>query len=445
MTLMTRINADKEICENPCNPRNPCAIMQCRRYKRLKMTKRDLPFILVLIMLTSSLLLAENSFSINGYYKNFITVLNSPIQGQETISTLNNRLRLKLFYTPSDWFSFTAAYDFSLRVQYPSLFEKSPIMADIAPYGYRIEDFNSRIYPSDNDSVSKFGIFHNLDRVLLTFNTSIFDLYIGRQAIAWGSARVVNPTDVITPFSLEALDTEERVGVDAVRARFPLGLMGEYDIGYIWGEKSEFAKSAYFHRCKLYWLETDFSILMMVFRRNFLAGFDITRAIGKAGFWFEGAYVLSQALDSYEEKEGKNYFRSSIGVDYSFSGRPYGFLEYHFSEAGTNAPEDYLTNLSSSAYTDGAVYLMGRDYLAPGLMYQITPLINFSGQGLFNLADGSIFLSPGVEYNIAQDIYISAGAYVGIGKSPEESPIIKFRSEFGTYPDIYFSSFRVYF
>ncbi len=410
------------------------------------MIKGGFSVILVIIILPSAFLSASNSFAVGGYCKSFFTVLDSPLPEEGTITTLNNRLRLKLLYRPTDWFSFTLAYEFSLRFQHPSLVPKPTMIADIASYSYRIEDLNPQIYPSGDDSAATFGIFHNLDRALFTFNTSFFDLYIGRQAIAWGSARILNPTDVIIPFSFDEMDTEERIGIDALRVRFPLGLMGEYDIGYIWGKRSEFGKCAYFHRCKLYLLETDFSVLMLVFRRNFLVGVDIARAIGGAGFWVETAYVLSQALDDYAQREGNDYFRGSVGVDYSFGGKTYGFLEYHFSGAGTSIPADYLANLDSPAYTDGAVYLMGRHYLMPGVVYQATPLISFSGQGIFNLLDSSVVIHPWIEYSIAQDIYVSAGAYIGIGASPEElSTSPEFQSEFGGYPDVYFSSFRIYF
>jgi hypothetical protein len=83
---------------------------------------------------------------------------------------------------------------------------------------------------------------------------------------------------------------------------------------------------------------------------------------------------------------------------------------------------------------------------------QITPLLTASSEALLNLSDPSVFLAPSLEYNIAQNIYIAAGAYVGIGRRPEfiiaadpGSNRVDFRSEFGSYPDTYYGSFRIYF
>ena len=83
------------------------------------------------------------------------------------------------------------------------------------------------------------------------------------------------------------------------------------------------------------------------------------------GSGLKRAYVYANAFNN-ENGEAENYLRASIGLDYSFGGVAYGFIEYHLSGAGAGAPEDYLDNLAGikkPAYTDGSVYLMGRALL----------------------------------------------------------------------------------
>ena len=382
---------------------------------------------------------------ISGYYKNFSTGLNSPSPDASIIGAVNNRLRFNCAYAPTDALSFDLSYDFGSRIQDPSLFSESPIAAATDSLRYRVADFDSTIYPGENDPVGSFGLFHNLDRASIAYGADFGDITIGRQAIAWGSARVVNPTDVVAPYAYNQLDTEDRIGVDAIRVQIPIGVLGEFDTGYVFGENLGFEKSAFFLRSQLNAVETDFSILLLGFREHLMTGVDIARGIGGAGFWLEAAYVYSNAFDS-EDGEAENYLRASIGLDYSFGGVAYGFIEYHFSGAGAGEPEDYLANLDQPAYTDGAVYLMGKHYFVPGLTYQITPLISLSGVVLLNISDPSVFPSVQIEYNFAQDIYISAGGFIGIGKRPEtEDEETQFRSEFGGYPTLFFSSFRIYF
>ena len=387
----------------------------------------------------------DADLQISGYYKNFSTGLGSPLPDSPIIGAVNNHLRLNCAYALTDALSFDLSYDFAPRIQDPSLFSESPIAATTDSLRYRVVDFESSIYPGENDPVGSFGIFQNLDRASIAYSANFADITIGRQAIAWGSARVINPTDVIAPYTYGELDTEDRIGVDAIRVQIPIGVLGEFDTGYVFGEDFAVEKSAFFLRSQLNAVETDFSIVLLGFREHLMTGFEIARGIGGAGFWLEAAYVYANAFDS-ENGEAENYLRASIGLDYSFGGVAYGFIEYHFSGAGTGRPEDYLANLTQPAYSDGGVYLMSRHYLVPGLSCQITPLISLSGVLLLNTSDPSVFPSLQIEYNFAQDIYLSAGGFIGIGKRPEtEDEETQFRSEFGGYPTLLFSSFRIYF
>lgn len=408
----------------------------------IQMRKILIPIICLLI--TPLARIADADFQIGGYYKNFSTIFNSPVPEASISGVVVNRLRLNLSYAPTDSLSFAFAYDFTPRVQDPLLFSQSLIAVGAASSRYRIADFDSPIYPSAEDPIGSVGIYHNLDRASLHFSTDFADFSAGRDAIAWGSARVVNPTDVVAPYTYDQLDTEDRVGVDAIRVRIPVGVMGEVDAGYIAGTDFDFDKSAAFLRTQLNAAETDFSILLLEFQRDLLIGLDVARGISGAGFWLETAYVLTAPFDD-EPDASENYLRTSIGLDYSFGGETYAFIEYHFNGAGARKPENYLTNLERPAYTRGSVYLLGTHYLAPGVTHQVTPLIGISGQILLNLSDPSTFVAPQVAYNIAEDIHLSIGGFVSIGKRPKNGESPELQSEFGSYPNLFFSSFRVYF
>jgi len=420
-------------------------------------------FILTVLSLPG---LSADWLKVHGYYKVFFVGLKEPGykgQGQDNettrapIGAANNRLRLKLSAKPLSWLSLDAAYDFSPRIQDPSLFNESVFIAPSSPLSYRLEDFPSRLYPRQGENVGSFGVFHNLDRLLLTIKTGAADIFIGRQAIAWGSGRLFNPTDVVAPYAFNELDKEERQGVDAVRVRVPLGRMDELDIGYIFGRHFQSQYSAFYLRGKTYILKTDISGLVMRFRKNLLIGLDMARSIGGAGAWFEAAYVLpyrfakDEDVDLIDKKYRENYFRASLGMDYNFSGRFYGFFEYHYNAAGMSKPGDYNEVFRTIAFREGSVYLMAKHYLDVGFTYQVTPLIPFSGLVIMNFTDGSVILSPGLEYNIAENIYLSFGAYLGVGKGPgliEPAPgtkITRYYSEFGAYPAMVYTSFRVYF
>jgi hypothetical protein len=401
---------------------------------------------------------AADSFSLRGYFKNFSILIMPPAysQGSTTVDeadlgAVNNRLRLSLTFRPTERFVFDIEYDLSPRIQDTRLYQEDLFFPGLQPVDYRVADFRDHLYPLPGETPASFALYHNLDRFMLTIKTAAADIIVGRQAVAWGSARVVNPTDVIAPFSFNELDKEERLGVDAVRVRVPLGAMDELDFGIIAGDDLDANKNAYFIRGRTYFSKTDISGLALAFRKHLLIGLDLARGIGGAGFWLEAAYVIPDAFRENRRESEKNYVRSSLGLDYNLSSKTYGFVEYHFNSAGGSRPEDYIRLFSTSAYQDGSVYLLGRHYLNVGSTIQLSPLLPFTGLLILNLSDGSLILSPSLEYNIAENIYLAGGAYLGLGKRPEfimgplnPQPRL-LHSEFGAYPDMFFTSFRVYF
>ena len=405
---------------------------------------RKVLVLIICLMTTAFVGIVHAEFQASGYYKNFSTVFNSPLPDASMMGIVVNRLRLNLSYVATDSLSFDFAYDFTPRVQDPLLFSQSLIAVGTASSRYRVVDLDSPIYPRTDTPVGSVGIYHNLDRASVQFSTDFADFSIGRDAIAWGSARIVNPTDIIAPYTYDQLDTEDRVGVDTIRVRIPIGVMGEVDTGYIFGNKFKFDKSAVFLRTQLNAVETDFSILLLEFQKDLLVGFDIARGIGGAGFWLETAYVFTEPFND-DSDASNNYPRTSVGFDYSFGGETYTFIEYHFNGAGTTTPENLFTNLDKPAYTRGGVYLLGVHYLAPGFTHQLTPLLSFSGQMLFNLSDPSTWIAPQFAYNVAEDIHLSIGGFISLGKRPKNGDSPQFQSEFGSYPNLFFSSFRVYF
>lgn len=404
--------------------------------------------VLCILTLASSAI-GSDRISINGYFKSFFTAyelpsvdLNGDALDLPPLGSVSNRVRLNGRWKISSDLAFSLSYDFAPRVQDPALFINAFEFTTINPYGYRFDDFDQRLYPSETDDVASFAIFQNLDRAMLEIHTHAADIYLGRQGIAFGSARVINPTDILAPYSYETLDTEDRVGIDAVRVRIPLSFMSEIDAGYVFGDDFKFENSAMFLRTKFYVARTDIAAIAVGFRENLMLGLDFTRSVGGAGVWLECAHTFTDALSDHDT-DSRDYFRATLGADYSLGENTYGFAEYHFNQAGADDAKEYLERLTTTAYTDGSVYLLGRHYLIPGVSHQISPLLTGNLEILSNLSDWSVYLAPGLEYNIAENIYLAGGAYIGLGREPSLAETA--RSEFGTYPDLFYTSFRVYF
>jgi hypothetical protein len=402
------------------------------------------PILWVLTLALSGADLTAESPQWSGYLKNFNTVLRVPDAADgtvgETAGTISGRFRLNVAWRAHSWLTAGASYDFAPRI---ASFQFDPGFLpslEAARRRYRLADFNPRL--DSGDRSGRLGFHHNLDRAFVELKMSGADLTVGRQPIAWGSGRFVNPTDLLTPFAYGELDVEDRVGVDAVRLRIPLGQLAELDSGYVFGRDGRWEDSAVYVRTRLNWRRTDFSGLIMAFQEHLLLGLDLARPIKGAGWWMEAGQVLAGAAGGSRDS-GEDYLRFNTGLDYTLRNGTYLFAEYHFSGAGTGTPQSYPTRFQRTALQDGAVYILARHYAGAGVTRQVTPLLTVVGQLLVNLDDGSLLAAPSLDYSLAENLYVGAGGYIGLGRSPQAGQ--PFRSEFGAYPDFGFVSVRIYY
>ncbi|MEN8208568.1 MAG: hypothetical protein ABFR50_04875, partial [Candidatus Fermentibacteria bacterium] len=308
---------------------------------------------------------------------------------------------------------------------------------------FRLADPQTRVFPSSWNGDKSFRFLQGIDRLNIQLRTSSAVLTIGRQAVYWGVAKSVCPMDFIAPFQYGTLDTEYRVGVDAVRSVVPIGMMSELDAGYVFGKDALFRNSGCWLRGRFYLLQTDATLLAACFRENLMLGGSLNRSIGGGTGWAECAYISTDFFCDNSNED--SYWSLSTGYDRSWlNAALYGFVEYHFSSPGTADPYNYPDILTGSAYQTGGIYLLGRHYLSPGVRWAATPLLNFAGQTLFNLTDESAHLSISSEYNISQNTVINAGLSRGLG-SISNATTGDPGSEFGTWPGYYFLSAAYYF
>ncbi len=385
----------------------------------------------------------QGSLRLSGYVKSFamvqVPVPNSEIRNPETGRILLNRVRFELFWRPGPGVSGEFAYELSGRIPGAPSLEASRLPAP-ALFDYRVKDLKTRLFPRTDGAGRGFTVTQNLDRASVTVSLPRADVYVGRQVVAFGSARAVNPTDVIAPYSPDVLDKDERVGVDAIRLRAPVGIMGELDAGIIPGWNLSKKRGAGFLRGRFFTHGTDVYVTAMRYQDNLLLGADLARSLGDAGAWLEAAWTRAAG--------GRSFMRISTGLDYQFSNGVYGTLEYHLNGAGVSSTRDYRSLLNDPTHTTAGVYLLGRHYVAPSLAWQLTPLWSIRVPVLWNLTDRSAFLSPAFEYGFFQDASVSGGVFYGIGGRPgsTQSGFSEFpESEFGLYPAVYFASLRYYF
>ncbi len=378
-----------------------------------------------------------------GYVKSFAVAQGEPdISGfvaTDEIYQSQNALRLMLAGT------FGGSASIELHYETKPLFASDAASTGLIGLDATTSSGSSdyRVWDINNEQVSDDGkttLLQNLDRLNIRFESEHGDLTIGRQAIAFGAARFVSPTDIFEPFLVSTLDTEYRVGVDAVRFQGTFGDFSEYDLGIVIGEDARTENSALYARYKTSITGNDLETVLIVREEMVMVGGGIERAVGDMGFWAEIAYAVSDV--------GDNYTRASIGLDRAFGDNVLGMIEYHYSEAGSTDPDNYLSLLGTAPLMTGGVYLLGQNYLIPAVNWTATPLLSVTASTFVNLNDGSAFVRVGGEYSLLDNLYTDFGIFAGLGDGASVSlvpPVIDVGSEFGTFPVTAYVSLRFYF
>jgi hypothetical protein len=292
---------------------------------------------------------------------------------------------------------------------------------------YRLTDITSTPGENNLKSVNR----QNLDRLNIQFSLEAGDLTVGRQPITFGSARIINPTDVFLPFDVQTLNTEYRAGIDAIRFQRPVGQLSELDLGVVLGDDAS-NNSAAFARLKSNLGGSDLELTLIRFSEQNLIGIGIESTLGQFGTWLEAASVTGD----------ESYVRGSIGLDYGFGGSWFGMLEYHYNGAGAEQPKDYLNRIESTPFRAGGVFLLGKHYLIPSLNWQISPLTTASLQLLRNLKDGSMFVNLAADFSLHENLYLGISYF---GFSGDEPTLPNLASEYGANPDRLIINLRYYF
>ena len=403
---------------------------------------------LAIILLLPLLSFADN-VSYSGYLKSYalaqdeIDIKNSPQQFDNSFQS-QNALRLMANGFTENSGNFEVHYE----VQ-PVYYSESRQADNSGGIGstlslgttrYRYKDIDATLGDeTDNDHIV---IWQNLDRLNYQYSNHYGDFTVGRQVVSFGSARFINPTDIFIPFTIQTLNQEYRVGIDALRYQADLSDFAVLDTGLIIGEDGKQENSAAFLRGKNSINGNDIEAMFIKLDESWLLGGGIERALGYFGFWFETAYMKmnNQTLT--------DYWRSSIGSDYALNESIILMLEYHYNGAGSSNPDDYFQLLSQEPYQKAGIFLLGKHYLIPAISWVTTPLVNVTASSFLNMGDQSVFVNLSSEVSWSDNLYSDFGAYVSYGEGLEYQPATQqlgFGSEFGSYPLSLYASLRYYF
>jgi hypothetical protein len=309
----------------------------------------------------------------------------------------------------------SAEFAYELFPIYQHLSHSSFILASTPVFKYRVDDLKYYLLKSSQFERSSASVMQNLDRLYYTFSPDWIELSIGRQPIAFGSARTINPLDILVPLDFITVNFEQRTGVDGLRAKIPFSEMGLIDFGVVLDQnitsENEYKFISIVETIKSY----DIRLIYQNIFEYGIYGLDIQTSLWDWGIWLECAY--------YDLEQSDHFLRATVGGQYLFRGDISFFMEYHYNQF-----DEQNTQL--------AIGVKDKHYYNFGGSYPITPIDIFSITLYNNLQKFSHLVLLNYERNIRQDWYIETSFYNGIGKD---------NSEFGPYPQVISLGLKNYF
>jgi hypothetical protein len=361
----------------------------------------------------------------SGFYKNFLSGLllqpgtveasrarGTPVPEAGAIDAHLARLAARFHF--EDKFEFEVAYQLTFLVaSAPAFATGTSLSGTVGGTGAgplrRLVPLGGTLVQSDTVRLEQ-----DLDRLAVKLALPFGDLTLGRQVLSWGTGRVWNPTDVLSPFPPTAIDREVRRGFDAVRLAVALGEVTQLDLLYlpqpVLGDQGAVA------RLQTNLLGWDGSVSLGKYVRDFVVGADLVGDIGPLAVHAEGAYTFEWLEGG---ALGEHFFRGVAGLDF----KPYETVvvtaEYSFNGYGSTDPSRYAAILSSARALRGEVFGAGKHNAALAGSWRVNDLLSTQLSLLCNLTDPSALVLASLEYSFAQSVLVRVGAYVPLGRAPD--------------------------
>ena len=270
-----------------------------------------------------------------------------------------------------------------------------------------------------------------IDRLSLSGRSDHFEWAVGRQAIGFGRILLASPLDIIAPFAPDAIDTEIRPGVDAIKIQGYFGRSIEIGGYAVLGER--LSDSSGLVSFSGHTEGTDILGIAGTLRDRPMVGFGLAGDMGGLGLKAEMATYAGKHVSRPEGDLHHFFIIAALECWYRFSSGLVLTGQYLYNGAGADSPDDYMQALESAPIKEGLSFLLGQHYLLFAPSYEIHPLATLSGLIIGNLQDHSCLLRPALDISLSDNLSLMVFWALNLGETPEKEIVI--RSEFGTRGD----------
>ena len=300
-----------------------------------------------------------------------------------------------------------------------------------------------------------------IDRLNVRLNLRYADLTIGRQAITFGKAYFWNPLDLFLAFDPRQFDRDYKPGVDALRIDIPAGdFSGVTIVGAPGREIDAFGgfvddsgwDASWYGSALISRIYASTGGWDMAFQGGKVyGGYQLGGGtVGEAGpveVRGEAAYTIAgegrQLPSGLSGNLIEDHLTAVVGLGHRFQNTFTLEGEYLYNGAGD--PDDLEASLIR--FGSGESFHLGLHLAGLSGSYEILPVLVGQIGSLVSFSDGSGQVQPGLSYSAADEVDLLAGALINFGDRPAPESVSgqELRSEFGTFPDVYYVEFKVYF
>ena len=274
---------------------------------------------------------------------------------------------------------------------------------------------------TDDDRIAAV---HRLDRLSATWSSEKTVVRIGRQAITWGNGLVFSPMDIVNPFDPTAVDTEYKSGDDMIYAQYLRDNGDDIEFAQVFrrdpltGDPESYA---YTTAVKYHGFagEGEYDLLVSRHYDDTTIGVGGNRSVG-------GAVVHGDVVWTDGDDGSRVQLVANISYSWVWGGKNVsGLLEYYFNEFGQSSGRYEITSLlQNTVLIDrlqrGEMFTLGRNYLAGGLVIEMSPLWMLTPNLFANLDDGSALLQVVTRNSLGDNAEILGAINVPIGPSGSE-------------------------
>lgn len=337
---------------------------------------------------------------------------------------LESNLRLNFNASKGSW-DFDSAWQ--LFAGYGDRIELSQSLPpELQIFAGRLPNDDRRLFnlTSVIEEDGKFAALHRIDRISIGYTGRKSVVRFGRQAITWGNGLVFSPLDIVNPFDPTAVDTEYKAGDDMLYGQFLRDNGHDVQAAIVFRRdpftgdpESDQATTA----IKYHGLAgaSEYDLLVADHYDELTLGVGGNISIG--GAVARGDVVVTDSSDGTTAQVVANLSYSWIWGGKNVS----GVIEYYFNGFGISGGEYDSQALAQNPdlvarLARGELFTIGRNYLAGGLMIELTPLWITTGNFFFNADDASALLQFVSTHNLAENLEFIGAINVPVGPAGSE-------------------------